>query len=78
MHGNNGLWAYFQQPNYPSALCFIHVVPKGRFKEQAGEGQRSFLSLYVEVLSSGVVGEKEQIGGGTVIVSNCAVLWVQT
>lgn len=74
----NRLWTYFQQPNHLSALCFVHIVPKGSFKEQAGEGQRSFLSLYLELLSSRAAGEKEQIDGGTVTVPSCAVLWMQT
>ena len=56
----NGLWAYFQQPYHLSALCFIHIIPKGSFKEQAGAGQCSFLSLYAELLPSRAAGEKEQ------------------
>lgn len=61
-----------------SVPCVLRIIPKGSFKKQAGEGHCRFLSLYVELLSSRTVGEKEQIDGGTVVVPSCAVLWVQT
>lgn len=48
-------WTYSQQPDHLHALCFIHMVQTGSFKEQAGEGQHSFLSLYVEFLLSRAV-----------------------
>lgn len=71
----NAPWTYSQQPDGFNALCFIHMVPTGSFKEQAGKGQCSFLSLYVEFLSSRAV-EKNSVF--TVTVPSCAVLWVQT
>lgn len=48
----NGQWAYFQQPSHLSALCFIDIIPRGRFKEQAGAGQHRFVSLYAELFPS--------------------------
>lgn len=51
----NSPWTYSQQPDHFSALSFIHMVPTGSFKEQAGEGESNFLNLYVEFLSSTAV-----------------------
>lgn len=58
------------------------MVPTGSLKEQAGEGQCSFWSLYVEFLSAEEFYRAEQWKRTnsvcSVTVLSWAVLWVQT